>query len=128
MLSQLARDVRYALRQIRRAPGFSAIVILTLALGIGANAAIFSVVNGLLLRPLPYADPDRLVEINHYYPSLDNLEASISAAGYRDYREKLKDLESVAVQAGWGVNLTGDGEPERLTGAQVSPNRDACRR
>ncbi len=119
-MDALRQDLRFAGRQILRNPGFAAVAIITLALGIGANAAIFSVVNGLLLRSLPYRDADRLVEINHFYPSLDGLQASVSAAGFRDYRERLPSLESVAAQSGWGVNLTGDGEPERLTGARVS--------
>ena len=121
-MNDFVRDLRYALRQLRRTPAFSLVVLATLGLGIGSNAAIFSVFNGLLLQPLPYADPGRLVQINHFYPSLNNLEASVSAPGFRDYRERLERLQSVAAQGGWGVNLVGDGEPERLNGARVSAN------
>ena len=121
-MNDFGRDLKYALRQLRRTPAFSLVVLATLGLGIGSNAAIFSVFNGLLLRPLPYADPSRLVQINHFYPSLNNLEASVSAPGFRDYRERLERLQSVAAQGGWGVNLVGDGEPERLNGARVSAN------
>ena len=121
-MDALRQDLRFAVRQMLRNPGFATVALLTLALGIGANGATFSVVNGLLLRALPYENPDRLVEINHFYPSLDGLEASVSAAGFRDYRERLPALGSVAAQSGWGVNLTGDGEPERLTGTRVSPS------
>ena len=109
-MNDFGRDLRYALRQLRRTPAFSLVVLATLGLGIGSNAAIFSVFNGLLLRPLPYADPGRLVQINHFYPSLNNLEASVSAPGFQDYRERLERLQSVAAQGGWGVNLVGDGE------------------
>jgi putative ABC transport system permease protein len=121
-MNDFGRDLKYALRQLRRTPAFSLVVLATLGLGIGSNAAIFSVFNGLLLQPLPYADPGRLVQINHFYPSLNNLEASVSAPGFRDYRERLERLQSVAAQGGWGVNLVGDGEPERLNGARVSAN------
>jgi putative ABC transport system permease protein len=121
-MNDFGRDLKYAIRQLRRTPAFSLVVLATLGLGIGSNAAIFSVFNGLLLQPLPYADPGRLVQINHFYPSLNNLEASVSAPGFRDYRERLERLQNVAAQGGWGVNLVGDGEPERLNGARVSAN------
>ena len=119
-MDTLLQDLRYALRRLRQSPGFSTIIVLTLALGIGANSAIFSVVNAILLRPLPYQEPDRLVTIEHFYPSLNNLEAPVSARGFRAYRDQTRSFESVAVETGWQVNLTGTGEPERLTGARVS--------
>ena len=115
----IAQDLHYALRRIAIDPGFSALVVLTLALGIGANTAIFSVVDSILLRPLPYRDPDRLVTIEHRYPSID-LDAPVSAAGFRDYRDRTKTFESVVVQSGWGANLTGAGEPVRVAADRVS--------
>jgi putative ABC transport system permease protein len=119
-MDTLIQDLRYALRRLRKSPGFSAIVILTLALGIGANTAIFSVVNAVLLRPLPYREPGRLVTVFHFYPSLNDLEAPVSAPGFRDYRDRVPSFESAAVETGWGPTLTGLGEPERLNGSRVS--------
>ncbi|HEV2132040.1 MAG TPA: ABC transporter permease, partial [Longimicrobiaceae bacterium] len=119
-MENLLQDLRYAFRRLGKNPGFSAIIVLTLALGIGANTAIFSVVNAALLRPLPYGEPDRLVNVFHFYPSLNNLEAGSAAPTYRDLRESGRIFESVAVQTGGGVNFTGAGEPQRLTGAWVS--------
>ena len=115
----ITHDLRYAFRRVTRNPGFAGLVIATLALGIGANTAIFSVINAVLLRPLPYQDPDALVTINHRYPSID-LDASVSAGGFRDYRDRTRGFSNVAVQSGWGANLTGYGEPIRITASRVS--------
>ncbi|HEV8410608.1 MAG TPA: ABC transporter permease [Gemmatimonadaceae bacterium] len=112
-------DLRYAARRLRHSPAFTLVVVLTLALGIGANSAIFSVINTVLLRPLPYNDPGRLVTIYHYYPR-QKMEAPVSAPGFKDYRDRTHDFESVAVENNWNVNLTGVGEPERLQGSKVS--------
>ena len=115
------KDFRYALRRLRKSPGFSAIVLLTLALGIGANSAIFSVVNTVLLRPFPYRDPERLVIVDHFYPSLNNLEAGASAPGFRDLRDKASIFDGVFVMNGWAPALTGaGGEPQRLRGTRAS--------
>jgi putative ABC transport system permease protein len=119
-MNTIGQDFRYALRRLRQSPGFSAIVVLTLALGIGANTAIFSVVNAILLRPLPYHEPDRLITIEHIYPSLDGLEAPVSAQGFRAYQDQTRSFAAVSVETGWAPNLTSTGEPERLTGARVS--------
>jgi predicted permease len=114
-----AGDVRYGLRRLRRSPGFSLLVVATLALGIGANTVIFSVVDSVLLRPLPYAEPERLVTIQHRYPGLD-LNAPVSAPGFRSYRDETRSFSGLAVQAGWGANLTGLGEPMRVVASRVS--------
>ncbi|MDQ3696568.1 MAG: ABC transporter permease, partial [Gemmatimonadota bacterium] len=119
-MDTLLRDVRLSLRRLRKNPGFTAVVVLTLALGIGANTAIFSVVSAVLLRPLAYREPDRLVTINHFYQNLDDLEAPVSAIGFRDYRDKTRSFESVAVETGWSANLTGGGDPERVPASRVS--------
>ena len=119
-MEAILQDFRYGLRRLLRSPAFSALVIITLALGIGANSAIFSVVNALLLRPLPFQNPTELVTIEHLYPSLDNMHAPVSARGFQTYRDETHSFSRVAVQTGWGANLTGDGEPERIVGARVS--------
>jgi putative ABC transport system permease protein len=119
-MDALVRDIRYSLRRLRKSPAFTLIVLLTLALGIGANTAIFSVVNTVLLRPLPYRAPDRLVSVEHFYPSLNNMEAPVSARGFHDYRDKTKSFESFAVETQFGANLTGTGDPERVPGSRVS--------
>ncbi|HSA57536.1 MAG TPA: ABC transporter permease [Gemmatimonadaceae bacterium] len=114
------QQLRYAARRLRKNPAFTAVVVLTLALGIGANSAIFSVINTVLLRPFPYRDPGQLVTIDHFYPSLNNLEAGASALGYRDLRDKGTIFDGVYVQQGWAPALTEMGEARRLTGARVS--------
>ena len=120
-MDTLLKDIRYAFRRLRKTPGFSAIVLLTLALGIGANTAIFSVVNTVLLRPFAYRDPERLVVVDHFYPSLNNLEAGASAPGFRDLRDKVSLFDGVYVFDGWGPALTGaGGEPQQLQGTRAS--------
>jgi putative ABC transport system permease protein len=119
-MDTLRQNLRYAARRLRRSPGFTTVVVLTLALGIGANSAIFSVINTVLLRPFPYRDPGQLVTIDHFYPSLNNLEAGASAPGYRDLRDKGQIFDGVYVQQGWGPALTQIGEARRLTGSRVS--------
>jgi putative ABC transport system permease protein len=115
------QDIRYGYRMLWKSPGFTLVVVLALALGIGANSAIFSVVNAILLRPLPYKDPQQLVIINHNYPKL-NLKATVSAPGYIYYRDHAQSFSEVAAIGGWNANLTGGGEPERLQGMQVTTN------
>ena len=115
------KDLRYAARVLIKSPGFTVVAVLAVALGVGANTAIFSVVNAVLLKPLNYEEPGQLVLINHNYPKID-LKASVSAPGYNYYRENAKSFSGVAALTGWNVNLTGEGEPERLQGMAVTPN------
>src|SRR6185436_14485891 len=119
-LTQLQQDLRYALRGMRRNPGFVAVAVVTLALGIGTNTAMFSVVHAVLLRPLPYADPDRLVAL---YNRMDgNPELALSDPEYLDYAERTRTL-AVAATAVNFVNLTGGTiESERVLGGIVTTN------
>jgi putative ABC transport system permease protein len=111
--------MRLAIRSLIKAPGFSAAVVLTLAIGLGANAALFAVVNRILLRPLPYQDPARLVAIGATRDALDRPGPSSAPAFLAWQRESLT-VERVAAYRAWGFVLTGNGEPERLAGARVS--------
>jgi putative ABC transport system permease protein len=117
----LFHDLRYGFRLLLKRPGFTLVAVLALALGIGANTAIFSVVNSILLRPLAYQDPEQLVLINHDYPKI-NLKASVSAPGYIHYRDNAKSFASLAALSGGSFNLTDHGEPERVNGGIVSQN------
>ncbi len=121
-MNTLLGNIRYAFRTLLRSPGFALVAVLTLALGIGANTAIFSVVNAVLLRPLPYAASERLVTVTHFYPSINNLEAGAAVPTYRDLKAQTRLFSDVAVQSGWGVNLTGQGQPQRLNGSRVTPD------
>lgn len=114
------QDLRYAVRGLRAARGYAGIAILTLALGIGATTAIVSVINAVLLRPLPYHEPARLVTLEHLYPSLNNLQAPVSAMGFRDYQKLDRLFAGTAVEGFWTPNLTGSGDPERVIGTQVA--------
>ncbi|HZW76504.1 MAG TPA: ABC transporter permease, partial [Caldimonas sp.] len=117
-MDELRQDVGYALRLWRRRPGFALVAILTLALGIGANTAIFSIVNAVLLRPLPYADADRLAAIWTRTPT--NPRSLISYDEYVAIREQRDTFDAAAVWLGQSVNLTGVTEPQRIVGNFVS--------
>jgi putative ABC transport system permease protein len=114
------QDLRFAARTYGRSPGFAAIAVLTLALGIGANAAIFSVVNAVLLKPLPWPDPDRAVMIWSRWTAFD--KTWVAAGEVVDYRRRATSLSGVAAWADGQVNLTGDGEPERVAAGAVTAN------
>ena len=119
-MSRLLQNLAYANRILRRQPAFSTVAILTLALGIGATTAVFTVVNGVLLRPLPYLDPGRLVVL--YYGHHGRTSPWFSPLNYRDYAEYNRAFSGTAAIAPITVNITGSGEPERLRGARVSTN------
>jgi len=115
----MINDLRYAFRQLIKAPSFTAIAILTLALGIGACSAIFSVVNVVLLRPLDYPEPGRIVAIREtQLPQFP--EFSVSPPNYLDWEKQTKSYEYLAAYGGANVNLTGEGEPERLVGVKAT--------
>lgn len=120
-METLWQDVRYAFRMLNKNRAFTAVASLALALGIGANSAIFSVVNSVLFRPLPFRDPQRLVMIweNHQQRGGPEREWA-SPADLRDWREQPRSFANVAGLLGWGPTITGSGEPEDLQGAAVS--------
>jgi putative ABC transport system permease protein len=120
MSNRFLQDLRYAGRRLRQSPGFTTVAVLTLGLGIGANTAIFSVINTVLLRPLAYREPDRLVTVEHHYPSLNDLHASVSVPGFLAYRQRGTIFESAAVENGWVPTLTGHGDPARVIGSRVT--------
>ena len=119
-METLWQDLRYAIRGLSKNPGFAFVAIAVLALGIGANSAIFSAVNGILFRPLPYAEPQRLVMIwgNLFKTGLDEIGAS--APEFKDYKEQSTVFEHLAGYTQAGFNFSGGGEPERINGAYVT--------
>jgi putative ABC transport system permease protein len=119
-MSQTLQDVRYALRILAKNPAFTFVAVFTLALGIGANTAIFSLVNSVLLRPLPYRESDRLVRLLQASPKLGLSSWGVSQADFATYREQNRSFESLALLSTSGTNLTGNGEPERLSSANVT--------
>ena len=118
----LPQDIRYAVRTLWKMRGFTIVAILSLAFGVGANTAIFSVASALLLRPLPYADPDRLVILWNRSPGLGITEDWFSTAQYFDIKTTTRLFEEVAIAIGANANLTGDGPPERVGTIRVSSN------
>src|SRR5262245_34166609 len=120
VLSGLRRDAVHAIKSLRQAPGYVAVTLLTLALGIGANSAIFAAVDTILLRPMPYAHADRLVVPVSVNVSRDTDQASVSYADYADWRRESDVFEAVALWRPITVDLTGAGQPERIQAVQVS--------
>jgi putative ABC transport system permease protein len=115
-------DIRYALRTLARNPGFAAVAILTLALGIAANTAIFTVFDGVLLRPLPYPQPERLVAVQEVVPKFEKYGSTlpVNAWHFREWRKQTRSFEGLALLSGTSFTLTSSGEPERIDGARVS--------
>ena len=118
----LLQDARYALRTLRRSPGFAALAILTLGLGIGANTAIFSVINGVLLKPLPYANAERLVLIRQAAPRIEQDNIGVSIKELYDYREQLSSFEGLVEFHQMTFDLLRRGDPDRVAVGVVSPN------
>src|SRR5262245_26090215 len=120
MIADLWQDLRFGARMLSKQPGFTLIAVLTLALGIGANTAIFSVVNAALLRPLPFAQPKRLVFLGE--ADAQGRPTAVSAADLNDFRRQSQAFEHLAAHRGSGFTLTGAGAPEFVSGVIVSPN------
>jgi putative ABC transport system permease protein len=126
MIETSLQDVRFAARMLGKNPGFTLIAVITLALGIGANTAIFSVVNGILLRPLPYPDPQQLIVLWSARPQLQArtgiAEPPVAAADFVDWRSQNQSFAQMAAVHSQALNLTGGGEPELLGGVRASAN------
>jgi predicted permease len=115
LLETLLRDLQFGLRSLGKSPDFTAVALLTLALGIGANAAIFSIINAVVLQPLPYRAPDRLVKI---WP--EKTGTSVSKQDYLDIKNAAGSFDDIAAYSGWGFTITGNGNPAKLDGARTT--------
>ena len=120
----LLQDVRFAFRQMAKRPGFTAVVVLTMALGIGANAAIFSVLDAILLRPLPYSHPEQLIKVWSRFTGIGmpNDQNWVSAPEFRDFKQLNHSFSDLAAINSGSFNLGVKGSPQRVAGASVSPS------
>ena len=119
-LENLLQDLRYGARTLRKSPGFAAVAILTLALGIGVNTALFSVVNGVLLNPLPYAQPNQLVEL--WWDRTPGQHSSVPYLNFLDWQKESTAFSAVGAYLQDNMIVTGTGEPERVDGVKISAN------
>jgi putative ABC transport system permease protein len=119
-MPSFSNQVRQVFRRLRRTPMFTAVTLATLAVGVGANTAIFSVVEGILLKPLPYSQPDRLVAVRHTAPGIGIAELPVAPANYFIYREQNRAIQDMGVYTGDSVNVTGLAEPEQIHALDVS--------
>jgi putative ABC transport system permease protein len=120
MMTGLLQDVRYGLRMLRKRPGFTAVAVITLALGIGANTTIFNSVNAMLLRPFPFPRLDRMVTIWETLPRQNDNHLSPAPANFRDWSEQSTQFSQLAAVRGWDANLTGGNVAEHVEGSQVT--------
>src|SRR5262245_47052797 len=121
-MQSILQDIRYGIRSLSKRPGFVVIAVITLGLGIGANTAIFSVVNAVLLRPLPFKDPDRVVLMWGYLPKLAQTTDKLptSAPNYLALASQSQSFDHLSAFRSWSWQLTGGADPEQLQGARVS--------
>src|SRR5262249_40570530 len=120
MIADLKQDVRFGLRSLRKKPAFTVVSVVTLALGIGANTAIFSLVNGILLRPLPYPEPDRLVTFWQSYPERGLSRWPMSQESFAAIRDQNSVFQEAAAYARTGLNLSQSGEPVQLRAVRIT--------
>jgi putative ABC transport system permease protein len=118
-METIVQDLRYGARMLRKSPGFTIIAVFTLAIGIGANTAIFSVVYGVLLAPLPYKDPSRLIVLNETTPKVGVV--SVSYPNFLDWRSQSHEFSEMAAVHGASFNLANVSQPENIGGEAVSP-------
>jgi predicted permease len=118
MLQTIRQDLRYGLRMLGKNPGFTVVAVLTLAIGIGANSALFSVINGVLLNPLPFAQPNQLVTLSESKPNFEY--GSISYPNFRDWQKENRTLSSLAAYRSYAFSLTGAGEAQQVKGEFIS--------
>ncbi|HST53136.1 MAG TPA: ABC transporter permease [Pyrinomonadaceae bacterium] len=121
-MNGLLQDLRFGFRMLLKSPGFTAVAVLALALGVAANTAIFSVVNAVLIRPLPYKDPSRLAMVWEYNRTRNQHQNFISPANFIDWKEQSDVFEDAAAYSDWHVNLTGGGEPVEVPIQYATPN------
>jgi len=122
MLADLCQDLRYGARMLLKNKGFTLVVVLSLALGIGANSTIFSIGNALLLKPFPFENLERLVLIRENFPNQDMKATGVSPADFFDWREQTNSFEELAAYRVRDFTITGSGEPESVSGSVVSEN------
>src|SRR5258708_36969797 len=121
-MNTLLQDIRYGIRGLAKHPVLTIIAIVTLGLGIGANSAIFSTINALLLRPLPFPDPERIVAVWDKAPSRGVERNEVALANYLDWNAQNQTLEQLGLYRWWSTNLTGSDWPERSQGFLFTPN------
>src|SRR5262249_28271291 len=121
-MDTLRKDISFALRGLARSPGFVAVIVVTLGLGIGLNVAMFTVVNGMLLKALPYRDAERVLRIWDIKPSQGWDHASVSPVNFRDWQERTRTFSELTLFQNRGYNLSGEGEPERIEGTATTAN------
>src|SRR5215471_20969071 len=119
---EVIRDLQYGLRVLRKSPGFTIVAVLSLALGVGANTAIFSIVNAVLLRSLPFSHPERLVKIVASNRAVGARDIGLSVPEFDDLRSRAGVFEQVTVTQGGPTNVTGGDRPQHLELLEVSPN------
>src|SRR3989440_11395564 len=121
-METLLKDIRYGVRGLVKRPGFTVVALVTLALGIGANTAIFSVVNAVLLRPLPFKDPERLVCLWENNLKIGLEQSIASPPDFVDWRQQSQAFEQLSGWRTWFYRLSGSGEPEQVWGVRTSAN------